>query len=76
VEPVSSSPPNYSAMTVNERLFVAGLLDRWEAAINHGDRAAAIHILSLVDMDVTSASSTVDTTLANPTKYGFPEPTC
>ena len=66
--------PNYSAMTVNERLLVAGLLDEWDSAVTAGDCKKAIEILSWVDMDQTSAAHTVDTTLGNPSKYGFPSP--
>ena len=66
--------PSYSGMTVNERLFVARLLDDWESAIIARDRQRAIEILGEVDMDETSAAQTVDTTLSNPAKYGFPSP--
>jgi hypothetical protein len=59
----------YAGMTVNERLFTAGLLRDWDRAINSGDREAAIDILNRVDVD--NASATVDTVLANPGFYGF-----
>jgi hypothetical protein len=59
-------------MTVNERLFVAGLLDPWDRAINRGDREKAIDILGQVDMDPSSASQTVDAVLSDPSKYGYP----
>lgn len=68
---VSSPRPDYSAMTVNERLFVAGLLDEWNLAINSRDRQRAIDILGQVDMDEDSAAYTADTVLSNPSKYGF-----
>ncbi|MCU1439050.1 MAG: hypothetical protein JWP85_47 [Rhodoglobus sp.] len=64
--------PSYSGMTVNERLFVARLLDEWDSAIIARDRQRAIEILGEVDMNETSAAQTVDTTLSNPSKYGFP----
>jgi hypothetical protein len=59
-------------MTVNERLFVAGLLLKWEAEIDAGHRQAAIDILCQVDMTADQAAFTVDTTMADPAKYGFP----
>jgi hypothetical protein len=62
----------YAGMTVNERLFTAGLLRDWDRAINSGDREAAIDILNCVDVD--NASATVDTVLANPEFYGFRRP--
>ena len=71
---MSRSRPNYSGMTVNERLGVAGLFPEWNAAIAAGDRQRAIDVLGRVDIDETRASSTVDTTLADPSKYGFPNP--
>lgn len=37
-------------MTVNERLFVAGLLSSFEAAAKEGDRDALIALLSKVDL--------------------------
>ncbi|WP_434317997.1 hypothetical protein [Leifsonia sp. P73] len=69
---MSDSHANYSAMTVNERLFVAGLLDPWDRAINRCDREKAIEILGQVDMDPSSASLTVDAVFTNPSKYGYP----
>ena len=71
---MSLGSPKYSAMTVNERLFVAGLLDSWDSAINAGDSQKAIDILCQVEFDTEQAAWTVDTTLANPSRYGFPRP--
>lgn len=69
---VTLGRPSYSGMTVNERLFVAGLLDDCDSAIIARDRRRAIEILGEVDMDEASAAQTVDATLTNPSKYGFP----
>ncbi|WP_454108776.1 hypothetical protein [Leifsonia shinshuensis] len=69
---MSDSHANYSAMTVNERLFAAGLLGLWDRAINRGDREKAIEILGQVQMDQRSASQKVDAVLTNPSKYGYP----
>jgi hypothetical protein len=62
-------------MTVNERLFVAGLLDEWDFTINLRDRQRAIDTLGQVDMDEDAAAYTADTVLSNPSKYGFPRST-
>ena len=62
---------NYAGMTTNERLFVAGLIDDWDTAIEAHDRQAAIEVLGQVGL-ADQAASIVDTTLANPAKYGFP----
>lgn len=67
-----SDRPNFGGMTVNERLFMAGLLDQWDAAINAGHREDAIALLKQVDMSEDSAAATVDAVLANPLMYGFP----
>jgi hypothetical protein len=67
---VTTSGPNYGGMTTNERLFVAGLLDEFDAAIYAADRHKAIDVLSRVEL-AEQAASIVDTTLADPAKYGF-----
>jgi len=61
-------------MTLNERLFTAGLLGQFDAAINAGDRERAIELLVQVSMSESSAVATVDAVLANPSKYGFLRP--
>lgn len=43
--------PEYSGMTVNERLFVAGLLHDFEDAIQRHDKVRAMEILASVDVD-------------------------
>lgn len=62
-------------MTVNERLFAAGLLAQFDSAINEGVRQRAIELLEQVAMSEDTAATTVDTILGNPTKYGYPRPT-
>lgn len=61
--------PDCSGMTVNERLFTAGLLDAFDAAARRRDRARMIELLSAVDVEDTARS--VDTILANPERYGY-----
>jgi hypothetical protein len=72
---MSGQPPNYAGMTVNERLFEAGLLKEFDSAIASGDRRRAIEILGHVAMTEDGATRTVDTVLRNPSKYGYPRPT-
>jgi hypothetical protein len=64
--------PEYDGMTTNERLFVAGLTDEFDSAIELNDRQSAIDILCRVNLDSVNAGSVVDTIYANPTKYGYP----
>ena len=60
----------YAAMTVNERLVEAGLLDRWDTAARARDRAVMVAVLREVDMGEL-AESTADAVLADPAFYGF-----
>ena len=41
---------DYSGMTTNERLFVAGLMDEFDAAVATRDRGALIRLLRRVDI--------------------------
>ncbi len=59
-------------MTLNERLFAAGLVEQLDAAISSGDRQRAIEILVEVALSDASAGETLDAVLANPEKYGYP----
>ena len=63
---------DFGGMTVNERLFVAGLLQQFDTAIDSGDRQGAIELLRRVAMSDARATETVDAVLADPAKYGYP----
>lgn len=65
---------HFGGMTVNERLFVAGLLQQFDGAIDAGDRQRAIELLIRVAMSDVGAAETVDAVLSNPAKYGYPRP--
>jgi hypothetical protein len=67
VEPFSP----YEAMTVNERLFAAGLLARWDAAVRRRHRGEMVALLRRVDLTPEQAAETSDAVLASPRKYGF-----
>ena len=58
-------------MTVNERLVVAGVIDRFDEAVRRGDRAAMLAILKEVELDDKQATETTDAVLAHPTRYGI-----
>ena len=64
--------PLYGGMTVNERLFTAGLIDEWDKAVLKRDRAGMIEVLMATELTSKQAAETADATLANPEKYGFP----
>ncbi|MHA6770052.1 hypothetical protein [Sphingobium ummariense] len=42
---------DYFSMTLNERLFVAGRLEEFNAAIQRGDRASAVEILAAAGVE-------------------------
>jgi hypothetical protein len=58
-------------MTVNERLFVCGVLDKWEDAAMRRCRQDMIEVLRSVAMTEQQAEWTTDTVLKNPKQYGF-----
>ncbi|MGX5851675.1 hypothetical protein ACWGTO_32145 [Mesorhizobium sp. PL10] len=61
--------PSLAGMTINERLFHVGVLDRWDATVRRRDRGTMIELLQQVE--VSDPHLTVDTVLANPKMYGF-----
>jgi hypothetical protein len=56
-------------MTVNERLFDAGLTDAFDAAARARDRAEMIRLL--IEVDVEDAAWSADTILKRPEPYGY-----
>lgn len=60
-----------SGMTVNERLVVCGLIDRWDQAIRRKDRDAMMTVLREVALSDEQAQQTTDAVLRNPQRYGF-----
>jgi hypothetical protein len=58
-----------TGMTINERLYVAGLADPFDAAVRARDRALMISILK--DVEVRDAASCVDAILKDPFRYGY-----
>ncbi len=61
----------FGGMTVNERLFVAGILDQFDDAARRRDRQAMLAYLRRVAMTDSQAVETTDTILANPSFYGL-----
>lgn len=59
------------AMTVNERLYVMGLLEEWDVAAKAKDREKMINILSRCAMTKEEYEGTISAVLNNPAKYGF-----
>jgi len=68
-EPSPGDRAGERGMTVNERLFSAGLRDRFDAAVRARDRARMLEVLRSVGIE--DADGTVDSILAAPERYGF-----
>jgi hypothetical protein len=60
----------FDGMTVNERLFEAGIISKWDDAVTKGDRSRMIELLNKVGLKDQSAQI-VDAVLTNPAAYGF-----
>lgn len=61
----------FAGMTVNERLFSAGILDQFDAAARRRDRLAMLSLLRRVSLTERQAAETADTILADPSFYGL-----
>lgn len=60
----------YDGMSVNERLFSAGLIDAFDKAAKTRNRNDMIGILGQVEL-LDEAESIVDAILASPVRYGY-----
>jgi hypothetical protein len=70
------SPPRptdkeLGGMTVNERLAVCGVIDKWDQAVRRRSRPEMIEVLRSVALSEDQAAQTTDAVLRNPKKYGF-----
>jgi hypothetical protein len=55
-----SEKTDYRAMTVNERLFAAGLIEQFDRAVKRKDQSLVIEILAKVDVSRTDATAIVE----------------
>jgi len=62
----------YAGMTVNERLFGAGLLEAFDNCIDGIDDEGAAAILIKVELSPEDAKATVGAIRENPAQYGYP----
>jgi len=63
----------YGGMTVNERLFGAGLLDTFDNCIKRSDDEGAVAVLTKVELTPDEAKAIVAAVRQNPAKYGYPK---
>jgi hypothetical protein len=68
---MNADRPDFAGMTLNERLYFARLVDKWDAAFRARDREAMLALLAQVDIAEPGRAPIVDTLLADPRKYGF-----
>lgn len=61
----------FAGMTINERLWQAGLIEQFDAAILARQESTAIALLLRVELLDEQAKETVATIFSNPTKYGY-----
>lgn len=62
---------DYSGMTTNERIFVAGRLADFDAAAHDRDRDKMIALLVSVGFPDAEAERITNTLMAQPEKYGY-----
>jgi hypothetical protein len=64
-EEVAEASRKYAGMTMNERLVLSGLIDRWDTALARRDRKALLRICAQVGVaeGPTGRSWTVDSVL-------------
>jgi len=60
-----SGTNSLAGMTVNERLYVRGLLERFDAALEHSDRQGIIDCLIAVEITPEEAATTADAILSS-----------
>ena len=63
--------PDYSGMTVNERLVTAGMLDAYDIAARNRDLDSMVAILVNVQLTAAQAREMSETVIADPAKYGY-----
>jgi hypothetical protein len=63
--------PDYGGMTINERLFEAGLLEQFYRAAKSRNRETMIEILTKVSLLPEDAVWTADKMLKKPRVYGL-----
>jgi hypothetical protein len=58
-------------MTVNERLYTLGLMDKFDKAIKSCDSKGSISVLLEAKFTINQATETVTSILENPKMYGY-----
>jgi hypothetical protein len=62
--------PLYAGMTVNERLFIFGLIHDWDRAVARGDRTKMIEVLMATELTAEQAASTAAAVLVKRGEHG------
>jgi hypothetical protein len=61
----------YLGMTLNERLFVSGLMGEFDKTVKSKNKLLIVDILRKVGLDQLAAEKTAETIFSNPEKYGY-----
>jgi hypothetical protein len=68
---MNTDRPDFAGMTLNERLYCASVIGKWDAACHARNRDAMLAILGEVEIAEPGRAPIVDAVLADPAKYGF-----
>ena len=68
-----SADGDFGGMTVNERLFAAGLVKEFDTAVSTRNRRLAVDLLTQVALSRDAAEATVDAVMSDPARYGYPQ---
>lgn len=61
----------FAGMTVNERIFVCGVMGDFDRAAKICDKEKIIEILLKVDLTEEQAARTAENILSDPARYGY-----
>jgi hypothetical protein len=67
----STNDNRFAGMTINERLFTAGLFKEWDRAARERNLPRMVEVLRQVELTAAEATAVTESVLQDPQKYGF-----
>ena len=61
----------FAGMTMNERLYTAGIADKFDAAVRRKDKTVLMELLAQIEIPARQSQETIDLIFGNPAKYGY-----